>query len=175
MYWAHFGMKVSATNRRPGWTHRSAKLWANNFRPLGSLEFPGKLTIRMRILIADDNARVRQGIKSILTSREDWEICGEAQDGPEAIEKSRSLLPDLILLDISMPGMNGLDAARMLRQVTSAKILVMSQHDTTVLAPRAREAGAHGCLDKSCLSTDLIPTITRMFQEPKPTPTTSGA
>jgi DNA-binding NarL/FixJ family response regulator len=154
---------------------RSSRTWANNFRPLGNLNFPGKLTIRMRILIADDNARVRQGIKGILTSREDWEICGEAQDGPEAIEKSRSLLPDLILLDISMPGVNGLDAARILLQATPAKILVMSQHDITVLAPRAREAGAHGCLDKSCLSTDLIPTITRMFQEPKPTPTTSGA
>ena len=118
----------------------------------------------MRILIADDNARVRQGIKSILTSREDWEICGEAQDGEEAIEKSRDLLPDLILLDISMPLLNGLDAARMLRQVTSAKILIMSQHDSSVLAPRALAAGADGSLDKARLSTDLIPAIASIFE-----------
>ena len=118
----------------------------------------------MRILIADDNARVRQGITRILACRENWEVCGEAQDGEEVIEKSRDLLPDLILLDISMPLLNGLDAARMLRQVTSAKILIMSQHDSSVLAPRALAAGADGSLDKARLSTDLIPAIASIFE-----------
>jgi len=62
----------------------------------------------------------------------------------------------------------------MLLQATPAKILVMSQHDATVLAPRAREVGAHGSLDKSRLSTDLIPTITGIFQQSRPTSTESG-
>ena len=63
-----------------------------------------------------------------------------------------------------MPLLNGLDAARMLRQVTSAKILIMSQHDSSVLAPRALAAGADGSLDKARLSTDLIPAIASIFE-----------
>ena len=113
----------------------------------------------MRILIADDSPGVREGIVALLADYSDWEVCGEASDGNEAVEKARDLNPDLILLDISMPGMNGLDAARMIRQITSAKILVMSQHDPKLLAPRALQAGAQGCLDKSNLSMELIPAI----------------
>ncbi len=118
----------------------------------------------MRILIADDNAGVRAGIADLISSRPEWEVCGEAQDGPEAIEKTSALAPDLILLDISMPGMNGLDAARLIRKATNAKILVMSQHDPLVLAPRAQQVGAQGCLDKSNLSSELIPAIEALFR-----------
>ncbi len=125
----------------------------------------------MRILIADDNAGVREGIAALISSRPDWEVCGEAQDGPEAIEKTGALAPDVILLDISMPGMSGLDAARIIRKATGAKILVMSQHDPRVLAPRAKQVGAQGCLDKGNLSSELIPAIEALFRNPPPSET----
>ena len=119
----------------------------------------------MRILIADDNAGVREGIADLISSRSGWEVCGQAKDGAEAIEKTGTLTPDLILLDISMPGMSGLDAARSIRQTTDAKILVLSQHDPRVLAPRALQAGAQGCLDKGKLSSELIPAIEALFPQ----------
>ena len=114
----------------------------------------------MRILIADDNDMVRHGLRGILLSEASWEICGEARDGIEALRKARELMPDLIILDISMPGLNGLKVANLLRQeVPAAKILVISQHDPIVLLPRAVEAGAHACVDKGRIGTTLLPTI----------------
>ncbi len=114
----------------------------------------------MRILIADDNERVRRGVTDLIASEASWEVCGEARDGTEAIQKTRELLPDMILLDISMPGVNGLDAAPMLRQeMPVVKSLIMSHHDPLLLLTRVREAGANGCVDKSRLYTDLLPAI----------------
>lgn len=114
----------------------------------------------MRILIADDNQLVRDGVARLLSSKQTWEVCGQATDGESAISKARELLPDVILLDISMPGVNGLDAARSLRQqVPGVKILVMSHHDPAHLLAGALEAGAHGCVDKSRLGVDLVPAI----------------
>jgi two-component system response regulator NreC len=114
----------------------------------------------MRILIADDNDAVRRGVVGLLSSETGWKICGEARDGSEALQKARELLPDLILLDISMPGMNGLEVAHLLRQeLPEAKILVISQHDPMHLLLRVFEAGGNGCVDKSRLSTDLVVSI----------------
>jgi DNA-binding NarL/FixJ family response regulator len=111
----------------------------------------------MRILIADDSEIVRRGIRGLLSAETTWEVCGEAVDGADTLRKARELLPDLILLDISMPGVNGLKAAGILRhEVPKAKILVMSQHDPILLLPRALEAGAHACMDKGRLSADLL-------------------
>src|SRR5579864_5988909 len=118
----------------------------------------------MRILIADDNDWVRRGVGGILSSVPHWEVCGEAKDGAETIQKAADLLPDLILLDVSMPGLSGLEVARLLRaKVPAAKILIMSQHDPGVLLPRAIDAGAQGCVDKSRLSTELCPTIASLI------------
>ena len=118
----------------------------------------------MRILIADDNEWVRRGVVNILAPISQWEVCGEAKDGAETIQRAAELVPDLVLLDVSMPGLNGLDAARLLREkVPAAKILIMSQHDPVLLLPRAIEAGAHACVDKSHLSTELLPTIASMM------------
>ena len=116
----------------------------------------------MRILIADDNDVVRRGVKGILSSEKDCEVCGEARNGAEALQKARELLPDLIILDISMPEMNGLEAARFLRkEVPQAMIVVISQHDPVQLRPRVVEAGAADCVDKGRLSSDLLAVIKR--------------
>jgi DNA-binding NarL/FixJ family response regulator len=117
----------------------------------------------MRILIVDDNERIRRGVLDILASKKNWKVCGEARDGMEAIRKARELLPDLILLDISMPGLNGLEAARLLRQeIANTKILLMSQYDPIPLLPGAIQAGANGCVDKSRLGKDLLSCIERI-------------
>jgi DNA-binding NarL/FixJ family response regulator len=117
----------------------------------------------MRILIVDDNERIRRGVFNILASKKNWNVCGEARDGMEAIRKARELLPDLILLDISMPGLNGLEAARLLRQeIADTKILLISQYDPIPLLPGAIQAGANGCVDKSRLGTDLLSCIERI-------------
>ena len=114
----------------------------------------------MRIFIADDNDAVRRGVVGLLSSETGWKVCGEARDGSEAVQKARELRPDLILLDISMPGMNGLEVARLLRQaLPEAKILVVSQHDPIHLLPSVVEAGGDGCVDKSRLGTDLVASI----------------
>ena len=114
----------------------------------------------MRILIADDNDAVRRGVVGILSSETGWQVCGEARDGAEALQKARELLPDLILLDVSMPGMNGLEAARLLRQeLPEVKILVISQHDPIHLLPSVVDAGGDACVDKSRLSMDLVASI----------------
>jgi two-component system response regulator NreC len=114
----------------------------------------------VRILIVDDNERVRRGVAGILESRADLQPCGEAQDGSEAVQKAATLSPNLILLDVSMPGLNGLEVARLLRQqLPAVKILVMSQYDPAQLLPRAIQAGADGCVDKSLLATELLPRI----------------
>jgi two-component system response regulator NreC len=114
----------------------------------------------MQILIVDDNELVRRGVSTLLSSRPGWQVCGHAGDGVEAVQKAKELHPDLILLDISMPGSNGLEVAVTLgREIPEAKIVVMSQHDPALLLPRALEAGADACVDKDSLSTDLLPII----------------
>ncbi|MGB8581248.1 MAG: response regulator transcription factor [Candidatus Sulfotelmatobacter sp.] len=113
-----------------------------------------------QILIVDDNEAVRKSLRSLLSSRPGWKVCGEAVDGLDAIEKAKSLRPDIVLMDISMPRMNGLEVARAIRQeLADAKILIMSQHDPASLLPSAIQAGANGCVDKSQLATDLLSSI----------------
>lgn len=117
----------------------------------------------MRILIADDNERLRSAIRNLLSREADFEICGEASDGPDTLRKTRELNPELVLLDISMPGSNGFDIARLLRQqFPASRILVMSQNDTSLLLPFASEIGVHGCIDKARLAPDLVKSIKQL-------------
>lgn len=110
----------------------------------------------MRILIADDNPQVRGAIRDLLSSGENWEICGETWNGPETIKQARELRPDLVILDVHMPFPNGLETARLIRkEIPQVKILIISQYDTVDLLPTALEAGADGCLDKAHLGSDL--------------------
>jgi DNA-binding NarL/FixJ family response regulator len=125
----------------------------------------------MRILIADDNERVRRGIAGVLASVKEWEVCGEAEDGAQAIQKAMELRPDLVLLDVSMPGMDGLETARRLRRAQAEmKILVLSQYDPAQLLSQALDAGANGCVDKSRVGVDLVRTIRSIFDSPKRDP-----
>jgi two-component system response regulator NreC len=117
----------------------------------------------MKILIVDDNETVRRGVLNLLAPIAQWEVCGEARNGEEAIQKAIDLEPDLVLMDMSMPGLSGLDAARAIRErLPATRILIMSQHDPNLLSARAREAGAMACIDKSRLNSDLFPAIERV-------------
>lgn len=114
----------------------------------------------MRILIADDNELVRRGIRGLLAQQDGLSVCGEAADSADAIQKATELAPDLVLLDISMPGGNGLEAARVLkRQFPKLKILMMSQHDPRQTRAGSGAVGADGSIDKALLASDLLPAI----------------
>jgi two-component system, NarL family, response regulator NreC len=117
----------------------------------------------MRILIADDNEFVRRGILRLLAEQAGCEVCGEASDSADAIRKATELRPNLILLDISMPGTSGLEVARILKQkLPHTKILIISQHDPQQMLPRSLEAGADGAIDKARLGSDLLPAIKKL-------------
>jgi DNA-binding NarL/FixJ family response regulator len=119
----------------------------------------------MRVLIADDNELVRRGIASLLSGENELEVCGEASDAIETLKKADELRPGLILLDVSMPGMNGLNTARLLREkFPELKILIISQHHPKQLLPLALEVGAHGCVDKARLAVELLPTLKNMLK-----------
>jgi two-component system, NarL family, response regulator LiaR len=105
---------------------------------------------RIRILIADDHELMRHGLRSLLAARPDWEVCGEAIDGREAIEKTELLRPDILLLDITMPYINGLEVARTVsRDIPGTQVLIVSQHAESEMRPHALEAGARGYVSKN--------------------------
>ncbi len=114
----------------------------------------------LSILVVDDHEEVRQGICALLSSRAGWLICGEASDGIEAIEKAKRLRPDVVLMDISMPRMQGIEATRIIRrEVPESDVIIVSQNDFGLVHKAAAEAGATGFVDKSRLPQDLLKTI----------------
>ncbi len=118
-----------------------------------------------RILLVDDDARVRHVISMMLSSRPDWEVCGEAADGQESIELARSHQPDIILMDVSMPRMNGLDATRILRrEIPDIDVILVSQNDPSIVAHQAIEVGARAYCSKSDLVRNLLPIIERTIE-----------
>jgi DNA-binding NarL/FixJ family response regulator len=120
----------------------------------------------MRILIADDNARVRSGIRAILSDEDDIEICGEAIDGRQVLHQTRQLLPNLVLLDIHMPDSNGLEVARQIRlEFPKIDVLIMTHDDAAMVLPGAFESGAADCIDKAYLATDLAPRLRRLLAQ----------
>jgi two-component system, NarL family, nitrate/nitrite response regulator NarL len=117
-----------------------------------------------RILLVDDFQRIRTGIRSLL-SNESLEICGEAANGREAVERVRELQPDLVLLDIVMPVMNGLDAAHEIHRIApSTKIVFLTIEDSSQAAALASLAGADGLVSKAAAGRELIPTLRRLLQ-----------
>ena len=111
----------------------------------------------LRILVADDHDVVRRGIKSLLESRQEWQVCDEAHSGREAVAKSEEKKPDIVILDISMPELNGLEAARRIRKVSpNSEILILSVHYSDQLIREILDAGVRGFVVKSDSDRDLI-------------------
>ena len=118
------------------------------------------------ILLVDDQQIVRNGVRELLDANA-LSICGEAESGPEAIDRVKTLKPELVLLDLYMPGMNGVEAAFEIRQIAPAtKIIFLTVQDCTPEAEAAvRLLGAHGFVCKSCAATDLVPALERLLNE----------
>jgi DNA-binding NarL/FixJ family response regulator len=119
----------------------------------------------IRILIVDDHPVVRQGLKALLREHAGWEVIAEAGDGFEAVDKADRLRPDVVLLDVSMPGMTGLDACRLIRESTpECEILIVTQHDSPQMMREALGSGARGYVVKSNVSRDLVAAIEAVSQ-----------
>ncbi len=117
-----------------------------------------------RILVVDDHDIVRQGVCALISSQPAWEICGEARNGREALRMAAELRPDLIVMDLLMPDLNGLDAARQIRkQLPSVEILVLSGHEDSELIQTVFDAGIRAYVLKSQARTHLIPAITALL------------
>lgn len=118
-----------------------------------------------RILIADDHEVVRRGLRALLEMRPDWEVCGEAVTGRQAVEEVRRLAPDIVIMDISMPEMNGLEATRQISKMSlKTQTLILSVHDSEQLAHEALEAGARGYVLKSDAGRELLDAVEALCQ-----------
>jgi len=113
-----------------------------------------------RILIADDHEVVRKGLVALLQQQPDWQVCGEAADGREAVDKAQQLKPDVVILDIGMPSLNGLEATRqILKTNPNARILILTLHDSDQVVRDVLNAGARGFLLKSDAARDLVAAV----------------
>jgi two-component system response regulator NreC len=115
---------------------------------------------RIRIVIADDHAVMRAGLRLLLNDQADMEVVGEAGDGWETVDRAVSLKPDIVLLDISMPGMSGLEAANEIRRrAPEIKLLVLTMHDDEAYLRQFLQAGASGYVVKKAADTELVAAI----------------
>jgi DNA-binding NarL/FixJ family response regulator len=114
----------------------------------------------VRLLLADDHEIVRKGLRAVLETEPGWEVVAEAADGKDAIEKTKQMKPDIAILDISMPALNGLEAARQIGTCASqTKVLILTVHDLDPLIQQVLEAGARGYLLKSDAARDLVTAV----------------
>jgi DNA-binding NarL/FixJ family response regulator len=114
----------------------------------------------VRVLIVDDYAAVRKGVCVILSSRLDIEVCGEAENGEEAVEKAKALRPDLIILDVTMPVLNGFDTAReILKILPEVPILMLSMHQHQEFVDEAKKAGVRGYVTKAQVAETLLEAV----------------
>jgi len=118
---------------------------------------------QLRILIADDQPYMRRAVKALLESQDGWVVCGEAADGLEAIEKTEKLQPDVVVMDMIMPNLNGLEAARRIhREFPDSHILILTLHDVPELTKLVRTAGAQGLVLKSDSNRLLISAVAHL-------------
>jgi DNA-binding NarL/FixJ family response regulator len=114
----------------------------------------------LRILIADDHELLRNGIRGVLATRPEWTVCGEAATGQEVVRLAQELKPDIIILDITMPGLSGLQAARQIRETLPAcQLLVLTVHESTELIRELLSLGGRGYVLKSDAGRDLIQAV----------------
>jgi DNA-binding NarL/FixJ family response regulator len=115
---------------------------------------------KIRVLLADDHAVVRQGLRALLEAEGDMAVVGEAENGREAVAQTKKILPDVVVMDLAMPGMNGVEATRrIVRNVSSAKVLVLTSYGDDDYVAQLLEAGAAGYLVKQTAATDLLKAI----------------
>jgi DNA-binding NarL/FixJ family response regulator len=119
----------------------------------------------LRILIVDDHDVVRHGVRALIERNPDWEVCGEAADGRDAVAKAQSLTPDVVILDVAMPELNGLEAARQIRKlVPAARVLILTMHESEQVVREVLAVGAHGYLLKSDAGRNLVAAINALSQ-----------
>ncbi len=120
---------------------------------------------KIKVLIADDHPVVRKGLQSCLARHDHLKVVGEACDGDEAVRKTRELAPDLVLMDITMPKMNGLAVTELLRKETPrTKVLILSVHSNKDYIFRVIQAGAHGYVSKEAPPDELVRAIESVFE-----------
>ena len=119
---------------------------------------------RIKVLIVDDHSVVRDGIRAVLTLQKDIEVVGEAVNGKDAVEKTRQLLPDVVIMDIVMPEMDGLEATkRIYKEYPQARVLMLSQYDDEENILAAEQLGAYGFIPKRAASSQLINGIKTIY------------
>jgi DNA-binding NarL/FixJ family response regulator len=119
----------------------------------------------LKVLIADDHEAVRKGVCAILTSRKDVEICWEAENGKEAVDKALANRPDLIILDITMPVFSGFEAAREIRKkMPEVQILILSMHESNQLIEEAKKIGVQGYVTKTQVGGTLLSAIDALLR-----------
>jgi DNA-binding NarL/FixJ family response regulator len=119
----------------------------------------------VRILIADDHPVVRHGLKVLLGERQGWEVIAEAADGMEAVKMADRLNPDVVVLDVSMPRMHGLEACRLIREnAPNCEILIVTQHDSPQMLQEALLCGAKGYVVKTNAARDLLAAVDAVSQ-----------
>ena len=118
---------------------------------------------KLRILLADDHTMMRQGLRRVLEEQPDWEVVAEANDGAEAVRRALDLKPDIAILDITMPRLNGVEATRQItKRVSNIRVLILSMYCDEVYVRQALQAGAAGYLLKDSADTDLIRAVTAL-------------
>jgi len=120
---------------------------------------------KIKILIADDHEIVRHGVRDLIATQPAWEMCGEAETGRDAVRLADEKQPDIVILDLSMPGLNGMDAARQIRKSRpDMKILIFTMHETEELVREVFRAGANGYVLKSDAGTHLVAAIDSVLE-----------
>jgi len=119
-----------------------------------------------RVLIVDDHAFIRRGVQTILHAFPEWEFCGEAENGKDAIRLADELRPEVIIMDVSMPGLNGIEATRAIRKTQpGVKIVLLTLHESSELLRSAFRAGARGYLLKTDAEQELVRALTVVIGE----------